>query len=376
MLSLKGDSNSRLAKILTVCFCLLTLIVLFRLVGAVLVPQAGSHNPLLPAQSSSLGAADSSSALAGVDAKVSQVLQLLQANPALPAGVQSGLPAGAGTDGADMIDRYLTLLATTLTGIVYRRPVFGAYGGTDDVPLERVPFNEAAAAEGLVWPDVGHTMVGLKRLANTRLLLETVLKEDIPGDFLEAGVWRGGSCIFARAVLDVYKSKRLVHVCDSFEGLPAASSVKDNDSWSRVNFLRVAKEQVQEHFKSYNMLNERVLFHKGFFRDSLPTAPVSQLAVIRADGDMYESTMDILFNLYEKLSVGGYVVIDDWGIPEAQEAVWDFAKWHGFTDDVKNLVRIDQSAIYWKKVKETKVRMELYQDFNSIRTPGKTAGAQ
>lgn len=96
--------------------------------------------------------------------------------------------------------------------------------------------------------------------------------------------------------------------------------------------------QVQEHFKSYNMLSERVLFHKGFFRDSLPTAPASQLAVIRADGDMYESTMDILFNLYGKLSVGGYVVIDDWGIPVAQEAVWDFAKWHAFTEDVKNLV--------------------------------------
>lgn len=177
MLSPKGDSTGRLAKILTVCFCLLTLIVLFRLVGAVLLPQGAGHNiPLLApcdnAQPSSLGGADSSSALAGVDAKVSQVLQILQANPALPAGAQAGTPAG-GKEAADMIDRYLTLMATTLTGIVYRRPVFGAYGGTKDVPLEKVPFNEAAAVEGLVWPDVGHTMVGMKRLNNIRLLLET-----------------------------------------------------------------------------------------------------------------------------------------------------------------------------------------------------------
>jgi hypothetical protein len=96
--------------------------------------------------------------------------------------------------------------------------------------------------------------------------------------------------------------------------------------------------QVQQHFKSYNLLNERVLFHKGFFRDSLPSVPVAQLAVIRADGDMYESTMDILFNLYGKLSVGGYVIIDDWPIPVAQEAVFDFARWHDFLDDVNNRV--------------------------------------
>lgn len=119
--------------------------------------------------------------------------------------------------------------------------------------------------------------------------------------------------------------------------------------------------QVQEHFKSYNLLNDRVLFHKGFFRDSLPTAPVSQLAVIRADGDMYESTMDILFNLYEKLSVGGYVVIDDWGIPVAQEAVWDFAKWHGFTEDVKNLVSGPPRDVIFGRVLECSSCLRLLE---------------
>jgi hypothetical protein len=97
--------------------------------------------------------------------------------------------------------------------------------------------------------------------------------------------------------------------------------------------------QVEDNFRAYDLLSDRVKFHKGYFRDSLPRAPIERLSIIRADGDMYESTLDILFNLYGKLSVGGYVIIDDWNIPVAQKAVHDFATWHGFSDELEDRVR-------------------------------------
>ena len=61
------------------------------------------------------------------------------------------------------------------------------------------------------------TMVGLDRLDNIQNLAETILEEGIDGDFIETGIWRGGSCIFMRAILRVYNDQtRKVWACDNF----------------------------------------------------------------------------------------------------------------------------------------------------------------
>jgi hypothetical protein len=83
-------------------------------------------------------------------------------------------------------------------------------------------------------------------------------------------------------------------------------------------------EEVKKNFEKYNLLDNNVKFLKGWFKDTLPSAPIESLAILRLDGDLYESTMDGLINLYSKLSKGGFIIIDDWGaFPACKQAVKD-----------------------------------------------------
>ncbi len=204
---------------------------------------------------------------------------------------------------------------------------------------------------GLGWPINGYSMIGTKRLNNIQFCIENIVKNNVPGDFIETGVWRGGSCIFAKSLFNILDDSRTVWVADSFEGLPKPNAElypedKGDDLFS-LEQLRISKEQVQENFKRFNLLDDKVKFLKGWFKDTLPTAPIDQLAIIRLDGDMYESTMDGLVNLYHKLSAGGYIIIDDYGtIPACKKAVHDFRDKHGITEEIIN---IDGSGYFWQK---------------------------
>ena len=203
-----------------------------------------------------------------------------------------------------------------------------------------------------VWRQPYHTMAGFKRLDNVQYCVERVLEDDVPGDLLEAGVWRGGVAILMRALLAVHDvSTRTVWVADSFEGLPPPDPERyPADAGLLLNSLdelRVSLDQVRSHFERYGLLDEQVRFLKGWFRDTLAAAPISQLAVLRLDGDLYESTMDGLKALYPKLSVGGYVIIDDYGALSAcREAVHDYRRAHAITDPI---VPVDWTAAFWRR---------------------------
>jgi hypothetical protein len=86
---------------------------------------------------------------------------------------------------------------------------------------------------------------------------------------------------------------------------------------------------------------------KGWFRDTLPRLPIERLAIMRLDGDLYESTMDALVNLYPRLSIGGYVIIDDYNLECCQQAVHDFRRQHSINDEI---VHIDGAGVYWKRI--------------------------
>ncbi|NEO98544.1 MAG: macrocin O-methyltransferase [Symploca sp. SIO2E9] len=204
------------------------------------------------------------------------------------------------------------------------------------------------------FPGRAHTMIGFKRLETVQFCIEDVLVNNIPGDLIEAGVWRGGACIFMRAILKAYGVKnRTVWVADSFQGLPAPNSKKyplDAGWWLHLfKEIAVSLEEVKVNFSRYGLLDDQVKFLKGWFCETLPSIPVEKLAVIRADGDLYESTMDILTNLYPKLSVGGYIIFDDYGdIDACQQAVNDYRKAQGIYDE---LIQTDHTEIYWKRSK-------------------------
>lgn len=217
-----------------------------------------------------------------------------------------------------------------------------------------VEFNLEHRVNGLDWPSTAETMIGLKRLENIEFCVKSVLANNVPGDLIETGVWRGGATIFMRALLKAYDvTDRKVWVADSFEGLPkpdAEKYVADKDDPHHLfKELAVSLEAVQRNFEKYGLLDEQVCFLKGWFRDTLPSAPIRQLAVVRLDGDMYESTMDGLVNLYPKLSPGGFLIVDDWGAVKAcQQAVLDYRETHGID---ASIVEIDKIGIYWKKLR-------------------------
>jgi O-methyltransferase len=179
-----------------------------------------------------------------------------------------------------------------------------------------------------------------------------VLKQGVPGDFIETGVWRGGACIFMRAILKAHGiTDRTVWLADSFQGLPKPDGRFEQDAadkhWEFGDILGVSEEQVKANFKRYGLLDDQVKFLVGWFKDTLPTAPIRQIAVLRLDGDMYASTMDALNALYPKVSVGGYVIIDDYGaVPACKKAVDDFRRDHQIAEP---MVKVDWSGMFWKR---------------------------
>ena len=205
--------------------------------------------------------------------------------------------------------------------------------------------------EGRDWPIMAHTMIGLKRLDNLQFCIETVLREGIPGDLIETGVWRGGASIFMRGVLKVHGiADRTVWIADSFQGLPPSDaenySVDACKDWSRFDYLRVSLDQVKENFRRYDLWDDQVKPLVGWFKDTLPTAPIERLAVARLDGDMYESTKDALRALYPKLSPGGFLIVDDYAIHVCRRAVDDFRSEHGISAQIH---QVDWSGVYWRK---------------------------
>ena len=220
--------------------------------------------------------------------------------------------------------------------------------------VRRVKVDPNRRKLGLDWPAEAETMIGLKRLNNLQDCIVDVLENGVAGDLVETGVWRGGATIFMRAVLSAYGvTDRVVWAADSFQGLPKPSAdlypADEGDIlWMYPN-LAVSLEQVQNNFRRYNLLDDQVKFLKGWFKDTIPTAPIEQVSVLRLDGDMYESTIDVLTHLYPKLSVGGYVIIDDFEpIGACKQAVMDYRAENQIDEEIKP---IDGTGVYWQRLR-------------------------
>ena len=248
------------------------------------------------------------------------------------------------------------------------------------------------------------SMIGLPRLNNVQECVEAVVDEDVPGDLIETGVAKGGATILMRAVLRAKGDEyRRVFCCDTFAEdkpppkpavaliflpiwlivvtlsylIPArrfyAKLMKlqhsfpvdmEHTSQDTVDsflffvrnghkFIRPAVpsigrslQAVRSHFARLGLLDDRVVFLKGFFSETLPAAPLEQLSLIRLDGDLYASTMDALVHLYPKLSDGGYCIVDDYfSFEECKEAVDEYREREAITAP---LIQIDAHSVYWR----------------------------
>jgi hypothetical protein len=207
------------------------------------------------------------------------------------------------------------------------------------------------AVEAWGVPPWSKTMIGTVRLNNVEECIRGVLEAGIPGDLIETGVWRGGTAIFMRGVLRAYGvTDRKVYVADSFAGLPQpdperypADQGLDLELWPG---LAVDLVEVKANFARYGLLDEQVTFVKGWFRDTLPELRGHTWSVLRLDGDLYESTIDALVNLYPGLAPGGWIIVDDYEIPACAQAVEDYREKEGITEPI---VRVDWTGICWQK---------------------------
>lgn len=286
-------------------------------------------------------------------------------------------------------ERYLDLLKRSLTNMLYleneARLIYILHAvvsnavidiGTirnierDDHPVMKVLRNRRAEGQiQFIWDyvdaktgkkktinlrdatEVAHTMIGCKRLDNIHRCLDVIRQERIPGDLMETGVWRGGAVIFMRGYLAAYNiADRIVWAADSFAGLPKPVAPQDAgyDFSADVHpILAISIEEVKHLFTKYNLLDDKVRFVKGWFSESLPNISVKQLALLRLDGDLYQSTRDALVNLYHRVAPGGFVIIDDYGDFEpCKAAVDEFRAEHNITEAIE---RIDWTGVFWRK---------------------------
>jgi len=259
---------------------------------------------------------------------------------------------------------YLEMMKSFMSATVFNNAELSVVPRMGPSVRQANKFNAENRKGGKDWTYMGATMTGWKRLDNVHNLLQDVIENNIEGDYIETGVWRGGSSVFARAVITAYgeAETRVSYVCDSFAGLPPGDKNLDpgDRNWDNTPYLEVPLEVVANNFIKYGVLDSNVVFAKGFFNETMPplSKEIKSLSVMRLDGDMYESTVDVLYTLYDKLSIGGYLIMDDWfGFP-SRTACLDFFKVHGINPEI---VAIDGLAAYWMKTEPVQIQYWRYK---------------
>ena len=247
----------------------------------------------------------------------------------------------------DICQMYLDLLKRCLVGTIYEdqptwSPPIGGYSTHQYIPKLR--------ELGRDHPSQAHSMIGLRRMNNLQACIETVLADRVSGDLMETGVWRGGAVIFMRGVLKAHGvTDRLVWAADSFAGLPAPDleTYPVDAAWDvHAGGASVSLQTVQRNFERYSLLDHQVRFLPGWFKDTLPGAPISRLAVLRLDGDLYQSTWEALTYLYPKVSPGGFVIVDDYDLETCRQATQDYRSTYHVIEPV---IDIDGNGVYWRK---------------------------
>jgi O-methyltransferase len=262
---------------------------------------------------------------------------------------------GPGPETVALRHAYLDLLKLCLCDLV----------GTSTVSVGRTAEGVVASRElvgeqlrlraaGMDWPLQGLTMVGLDRLDDLQSCVESVVRDRVEGDLIEAGTWRGGAAILMRAALDALgELERTVWVADSFQGFPQVDQQQTpHDQWGEIDYLSVPLNEVKANFARLGC-DQGVRFLAGFFADTLADLVECRWSVIRLDGDTYDATWCALESLYPGLSVGGYLIIDDYGaLEECRAAVDEFRGVHGIDEPIEP---VDWTCIRWRRETESPI---------------------
>lgn len=223
----------------------------------------------------------------------------------------------------------------------------------------------ATASHKLMFGDIHlhkneYTMVGVQRLKNFAASIAEVNRLEIPGDIVELGVWRGGGMMVASAINIEAIEQRELYLFDAFENIPGYGS----DSF--VKYLQVEESFVKDGFFKFGVMNEHVHFRKGLFQDTVPSWNKNdKIAVLRVDGNFYDSYQDAMYYMYESVPVGGIIIFDDVMSHASVMRFWkDFKKEQGLEEDLN---RIDKHSAWFRKEKDVILNWKYFrapQDVN------------
>ena len=225
----------------------------------------------------------------------------------------------------------------------------------------------ATASHKLMFGDIHlhkneYTMVGVQRLKNFAASIAEVNREKIPGAIVELGVWRGGGMMVASAINIEAIEQRELYLFDAFENIPGYGS--------NVKYLQVEESFVKDGFLKFGVMNEHVHFRKGLFQETVPSWDKNdKVAVLRVDGNFYDSYQDAMYYMYESVPVGGIIIFDDVMSHTSVMRFWkDFKKEQGLEEDLN---RIDKHSAWFRKVKDVVLDWKYFrapQDVNK-KTP-------
>lgn len=261
--------------------------------------------------------------------------------------------ATPGPDREALRRSYLDLLKLSLCDLTGTTTV--SVGPTPDgsvVARELSGEQRRVRAVGLDWPLQGVSMAGLRRLDDLQDCVDSITRDAVEGDLIEAGTWRGGATILMRAALDTAEEERerTVWVADSFQGFPEAEAEAPEEmelaTYLRAfEFLSVPLEEVRGNFARFGV-EDGVRFVPGFFKDTLHELTDRAWALVRLDGDTYEATRVALECLYPGLAPGGYLIVDDYAIEECSRAVHEYRDEHGITEPIEE---VDWTCVRWRR---------------------------
>jgi O-methyltransferase len=188
-------------------------------------------------------------------------------------------------------------------------------------------------------------------------LARLVLQRGIPGDFVECGVYAGASsAIMARAIMDddawEAPGYRRVHLFDSFMGIPKPGPHDTELAANRGGEAACSLDGVKANMKAWDIPAGLLVYHPGLFRDTVPykdgtwlahrgelSPKWGAIALLRLDGDLYESTKICMEHLYPMVSPGGYVIVDDFNLSGCRKAV------------LEEPIGLEMAPVVWRKPK-------------------------
>lgn len=218
---------------------------------------------------------------------------------------------------------------------------------------------------GKIGPQQNRTKCPFHRIENLFNRCAEMIESDIPGDFVEAGVWKGGASALMGTLCDVEGKGRKTFSFDSFQGMSVPNpqfDLLEGEDTASMCFQPAA--QLRDFdladfnttcFEVMNVSKDTMDIVPGWVDDTIVEASqrIEQVAILRLDIDFYEPTKLVLETLYGKIPRGGYVICDDYGAWKgARKAVDDFREQHGITATLAQTFQTSDMRVgtewYWR----------------------------